>query len=254
MIEAQCYEDALSLLEGFYYTGVKLGLENTLRMLELVDSPHDKLKFIHVAGTNGKGSVCAMLASALYRSGYRTGLFTSPHLVSIRERFRINGKPIDETEFAKLVFSLYDRTKILFDDPERQQPTFFEFITVLAFLYFRKNCVDVVVVEVGLGGRLDSTNVISPSLSVITTIDIEHTLSLGTSLEEIAVEKGGIIKNGVPVICGDGKVEVQRVITEIATRKNARLYLMNTDFDSVSYRLKRTRSSFLQENIVSWHR
>ena len=246
------YDLALSYLKGLYYHGIKLGLENTYRMLQGVHNPHQKIKCIHVGGTNGKGSVSSMLMFALTYSGLTTGLFTSPHLVSIRERFRINGKAILEQEFAELVFFLKEQIQSLFDIRDNQGPTFFEFMTVLAFLYFQRNNVDIAIIEVGMGGRLDSTNVIVPLLSVITEVNYDHTKPLGNNLKDIAREKSGIIKPGVPVICGDRKCEVREVITSYAKTTSSDVYLIGRDFDTISWEHHKKKTNFVQFNRVRW--
>jgi dihydrofolate synthase / folylpolyglutamate synthase len=177
--------------------GVKLGLQNVLQMQCLLDYPDRKFQSIHVAGTNGKGSVTTKIAQALQEAGYCVGLYTSPHLSSFRERIRVNGEMISEQEVERLLSSLFERVS------RAQIPTtFFELTTFLAFLYFAERQIDVGVIEVGLGGRLDATNMIHPCLSVITSISLDHMETLGTTREAIAKEKGGIIKEHIPVIIG----------------------------------------------------
>lgn len=174
----------------------KPGLDNTLRLDAICRSPHRSFKTIHVAGTNGKGSVSHTLASILQASGYRVGLYTSPHLVSFRERIRVNGEMISE----KAVVSFVEQIK---DVANEIKPSFFELTMMMAFDYFRLQKVDVAVIEVGLGGRMDSTNIIKPQLSVITNIGLDHTMFLGETVEEIATEKAGIIKSKTPVVIGE---------------------------------------------------
>ncbi len=246
------YDNALELVESLYYTGIKLGLENTFKLLSLVGNPHSDMRFVHVGGTNGKGSVSAMIESGLRGAGLTTGLFTSPHLVSIRERLRLNGKNISKTEFNKLVFFLYERTNHLFLDEKEQKPTFFEFITVLAILFFQKNNVDIAVMEVGMGGRLDSTSVINPLISIITTIDLEHTKSLGSNVADIAFEKAGIIKNYTPIICGERKKRVQNVISKIARDHHADSFFIGNDFNDLKFYIKKNKNFYTQENQVIW--
>ncbi len=246
------YDDALELVESLYYTGIKLGLENTFKLLSLVDNPHINMRFVHVAGTNGKGSVSSMIESGLRETGLVTGLFTSPHLVSIRERLRLNGKNISKAEFSNLVFFLYERTNHLFTGEKEQKPTFFEFITVLAILCFQKNNVDIAVMEVGMGGRLDSTNVINPLISIITTISLEHTKSLGSNVADIAYEKAGIIKNCTPIICGERNRGVQNVISKIANEKKAHSYFIGNHFNNLKFHIKKGKNSYTQENRVKW--
>ena len=187
----------------------KPGLENTLRLMAHVGNPHEHLRAIHVAGTNGKGSTSHLIAAALQASGLKVGLFTSPHLVSLTERIRINGTPIPEAEVAAFV----EQHKAFLDE---LQPSFFETMTAMAFAYFMKEQVDIAVVEVGLGGRLDSTNVLNPILSVITNIGLDHTEFLGKTLTQIAREKAGIIKPGVPVVIGETHPQTMNVFLDRA--------------------------------------
>ena len=187
----------------------KPGLENTLRLMAHVGNPHEHLRAIHVAGTNGKGSTSHLIAAALQASGHKVGLFTSPHLVSLTERIRINGTPIPEAEVAAFV----EQHKAFLDE---LQPSFFETMTAMAFAYFMKEQVDIAVVEVGLGGRLDSTNVLNPILSVITNIGLDHTEFLGKTLTQIAREKAGIIKPGVPVVIGETHPQTMNVFLDRA--------------------------------------
>ncbi len=194
------YKDAVKLLtsQGKFY--INLGLERISTILNIIGNPQDKLKYIHVAGTNGKGSVCAILASILQVSGKKTGLFTSPHLFDYTERIKINGVDIPKPEFARLIF---DVCKIA--DRHNIHLTEFEMLTVIMFIYFAKNNVDVVVLETGLGGRFDATNVIKENLcAVITHIDLDHIERLGNTKDKIAFEKAGIIKKGCPVITCEG--------------------------------------------------
>ncbi|MBQ9603198.1 MAG: bifunctional folylpolyglutamate synthase/dihydrofolate synthase [Paludibacteraceae bacterium] len=187
----------------------KPGLENTLRLMAYVGNPHEQLRAIHVAGTNGKGSTSHLIAAALQASGLKVGLFTSPHLVSLTERIRINGTPIEEQEIADFI----EQNKDFLD---AIQPSFFETMTALAFAYFVKQKVDVAVIEVGLGGRLDSTNVLTPILSVITNIGFDHTEFLGNTLKQIAQEKAGIIKPHVPCVIGETHPQTMNVFLDRA--------------------------------------
>lgn len=201
----------------------KPGLDNIRKICKHLGDPQDQLKIVHVAGTNGKGSTCSMLASVLKEAGYRTGLFTSPHLVDFTERIRINGIPIPEHE----VIDFVKENKAFFD---LSGASFFEWSTALAFSYFAQENVDIVVLETGLGGRLDATNIVSPLLSVITNIGIDHTQYLGETLVAIAKEKGGIIKESVPVVLAHGnQPEVVTALQEIATVKNAKLSIAQRD-------------------------
>src|SRR5258706_831764 len=194
------YPETIDYLYGIRLFGQKLGLETMQYLPRLMGDPQDSLRFIHIAGTNGKGSVAAMLHAVLSRAGYRTGLYTSPHLVSFCERFQINGQPIPAADVVRLVEQLKQVLDKVAAHPEFRQPTFFEAVTALALLYFQEQSVDVVVWETGLGGRLDATNVVTPLVSVITNVAFDHMQYLGDTIEQIAMEKCGIIKPGVPVV------------------------------------------------------
>lgn len=195
----------------------KANLNNANALDKLCMSPHRSYKSIHVAGTNGKGSVSHMLASVLMKAGYKTGLFTSPHLVDFRERIRINGEMIKEEAVVNFINNCRNDFEVL-------KPSFFEMTSALAFQYFKDQAVDVAVIETGLGGRLDSTNVINPVLSVITNIGYDHMDLLGDTLDKIAREKAGIIKSGVPVVIGEKKSETENVFRETAAANNSSIY------------------------------
>ena len=195
----------------------KEGLENTHILDEHFGHPHTQYRTIHVAGTNGKGSCSHTIASVLQEAGYKVGLFTSPHLTDFRERIRVNGTMIPE----QYVMDFIDNERDFF---EPLHPTFFELTTALAFKYFAEQKVDVAVIEVGLGGRLDCTNIITPDISIITNISFDHVQYLGDTLAKIAGEKAGIIKHGVPVIIGEKHPETTPVFTETAKREQAPLY------------------------------
>ena len=195
-------------------SGYKEGLENTLVLDEYFGHPHKNFRSIHIAGTNGKGSCAHTIAAILQQCGYRVGLYTSPHLVDFRERIRINGQPIPENYVVDFV----EKERNFF---EPLQPTFFELTTAMAFKYFSEMQVDIAVIEVGLGGRLDCTNIITPILSVITNISLDHTQLLGDSLEQIAMEKAGIIKSGVPVVIGEARPETRPVFEAMAEENKA---------------------------------
>ena len=194
--------------------GYKEGLENSHALDEHLGHPHKKYLTIHVAGTNGKGSCAHTLSAVLQMCGYKVGLYTSPHLVDFSERIRINGQPISEDYVVEFI----EKHKPFF---EPLQPSFFELTTAMAFKYFADMDVDIAVIEVGLGGRLDCTNIITPILSVITNIGLDHTQFLGTSLEQIAMEKAGIIKKNVPVVVGETTPETRMVFEAIATENHA---------------------------------
>ncbi|MFN8207546.1 MAG: folylpolyglutamate synthase/dihydrofolate synthase family protein [Bacteroidales bacterium] len=204
----------------------KDGLGNTLLLDEYFNHPHRKFKCIHVAGTNGKGSVSHMLAAVLMEAGYKTGLYTSPHLRDFRERIRVNGEMISQEEVVRFVA---DHTNMIAE----VQPSFFELTVAMAFNYFAQMEVDVAVVEVGLGGRLDSTNIILPVCSVITNISWDHTDLLGDSLEKIATEKAGIIKPGVPVIIGEETEATREVFIQKANREGSKLLFAENEFLSL---------------------
>ena len=221
------YSAAIDYLYSLQKFGIKLGLDKTEAILSLVGNPHKQFRCIHVAGTNGKGSVSAMTASILRAYGLRVGLFTSPHLVSFTERIRVNDKEISEAEVADLT----DEIRASTDRADNKlNATFFEIVTAVAFVYFVRQKVDWVVVETGLGGRLDATNVISPEVSVITSISYDHREFLGESLSSIAAEKAGIIKEGVPVVSARQMREVSEVIAATAGRRSAPLFIYGDDF------------------------
>lgn len=194
--------------------GYKSGLENTLELDSIYGHPHKAFKTIHVAGTNGKGTVSHSLAALLQNNGYKVGLYTSPHLVDFRERIRINGECIPESYVVDFVEKGRERF-------EEMRPSFFELTTAMAFCYFRDQGVDFAVIEVGLGGRLDCTNIITPELCVITNISFDHTQFLGNTLSSIAKEKAGIIKRGVPVVIGEIYTETRRVFEQVADEMDA---------------------------------
>lgn len=202
----------------------KLGLERVERLLAELGNPHRGRRFVHVAGTNGKGSVCAMIEAALRAAGIRTGLFTSPHLVEPTERIQIDGEPLSREVFTNAFNRVHEAAERLIQQGELDlHPTYFETVTVMAFLIFREQAVDTVVLEVGLGGRLDATNVVNPVLSVITPIDFDHEGWLGSTIEAIAGEKAGIIKPGVPVVTAAQRPEGMAVIVRKAAEVGAPL-------------------------------
>lgn len=192
----------------------KEGLDNSLALDTYFAHPHTKYKTIHIAGTNGKGSTSHLLAAILQEAGYKVGLYTSPHLVDFRERIRVNGEKISQ----QYVIDFVDKHREYFEPIE---PSFFELTMMMSFLYFADMHVDVAIIEVGLGGRLDSTNIITPDLSIITNISFDHMQFLGNTLEKIAAEKAGIIKKDIPVIIGEAEGEVKNVFTDTAERVGA---------------------------------
>lgn len=214
------YEEAIQTLtsQGKFY--INLGLERVTALLERYDNPQDKIKCIHVAGTNGKGSTCAMIAAILKESGYKIGLYTSPHLVDYTERIKINDKDISREEFADLISDIIQIAK-----KHKIHATEFEILTAAAFVYFEKEKVDFSVIETGLGGRFDATNIIkNPLMSIITSIDKDHTDRLGSTIEKIAYEKAGIIKSGIPVITLKNNNGIE-VIKEKALKTGGNLIL-----------------------------
>src|SRR5664279_2960075 len=191
----------------------KLGLERITQVLEALDRPQDRLRFVHVAGTNGKGSTCAMIASALQAAGRRTGLFTSPHLAEPTERIQIDGRPISAERFAAAFERVHAAVEqLLAEGLIDLHTTYFETVTAMALVVFAEEAVDMVVLEVGLGGRLDATNVVTPDLCVITPIDFDHEAYLGRSLEAIAGEKAGILKAGVTAVFARQRSEAAAVL------------------------------------------
>ncbi|HIJ78755.1 MAG TPA: bifunctional folylpolyglutamate synthase/dihydrofolate synthase [Deltaproteobacteria bacterium] len=217
------YQQAWTFLDNLQFFKIKLGLDSMNRFLEDVGQPHQDLKFIHVAGTNGKGSMSSTLLSILSKAGYRVGLYTSPHLSSVRERFRINDQFIPEDDFAELATRIRD---VLGD----RQITYFEFTTALALLWFARQKVDLVILEVGMGGRLDATNVITPQVGVITNVSMDHEAYLGNTLAAVAGEKAGIIKPGVPIVSGVGADDSLTVVEQTCRDRGAPLYLLGRDF------------------------
>lgn len=212
------YDEAIQFLYGLRWFGTKLGLTNTFKLAELAGNPQDKLRFIHVAGTNGKGSTCAMLESIYGTAGLRVGLFTSPHLVAFGERIQVNRQLISEAEVVRQVIELQP---MLRQFPAEEHPTFFEVVTVMALRYFAEKRCDLVIWETGLGGRLDATNIVTPLASVITNIQYDHQKWLGETLVSIAAEKAGIIKRGVPVITATDEPEALKVIEDRARAQSA---------------------------------
>lgn len=227
------YEQALDYIHAIHWQGHKPGLERTQTLLEALGRPQDKLRFVHIAGTNGKGSTAAMLDSCLRQAGYKTGLFTSPFINRFNERIQIDGQPIPDQDLVRLVERVQPVAQAMTD-----LPTEFELITALGMLYFAQQHCDIVVLEVGLGGALDSTNVIAaPECAVITALGMDHVKELGPTLADIAAAKAGIIKPGCPVVSYGGEPEADKVIADVARARHAPLSVV--DFG----RLHRTSSS-----------
>ncbi len=220
------YDDAIAFWFGRINYEVKaaapedLKLERMRAFLRRLGDPHDRLRIVHITGTKGKGSTAAMLGSVLQTAGYRVGLFTSPHLGHVEERMQVNGAPITRDEFAALMEQVAPAVRALEAEPG-ESPTFFEIGTALGMLHFLHRRVEVAILEVGLGGRFDSTNVCRPLVSIITTVGHDHMAQLGNALEEIAHQKAGIIKRGVPVVCGVQDSGARRVIDRVAGEMNA---------------------------------
>jgi dihydrofolate synthase / folylpolyglutamate synthase len=214
------YSEAIQFLYGLQMFGANFGLENTFKLAALAGDPQKRLRFIHVAGTNGKGSTCAMLESIYRAAGLRVGLFTSPHLVSFRERIQVNRQLIPEAEVVRLVEALRAANR-------ENDATLFEFATVMALKFFAEHQCDLVIWETGLGGRLDATNIVMPLASLITNIAFDHQQWLGDTLEKIAAEKAGIIKPGVPVLTATSEPSALAVIKKIAREKNAPLKIVS---------------------------
>ena len=220
------YKEALAWLYGLQRFGIKLGLENIRRLIAELHIDLRGSRVIHVAGTNGKGSVCAMIDSILRAQGYHSGLFTSPHLVTFRERVRVNGAMISEGAVASGLTTIRDLVA-----DWNPHPTFFEIITALALKYFSEKKTDIVVLETGMGGRLDATNAVQSDVSVITSIDFDHEQWLGRSLREIATEKAGIMKPKVPVICAPQRPEAEEVIRARAAECETPIEFVAASYD-----------------------
>lgn len=223
------YREALSWIHGISRFGMKPGLERIEALLQALGNPHEKLNCIHIGGSNGKGSTAAFIASILEYNGYRVGLYTSPYLVQFTNRMAINGEDIDPARLVGLVQKIKPLVEEIASDPDLGQPTEFEVVTAIALLYFAEEAPDYVVFEVGLGGRLDATNVVMPAVTVITTVSLEHTQVLGDTVEAVAREKAGIVKEGRPVVTGT-RGEALRIIEETCRQRDAVLYRLGEDF------------------------
>ncbi|RJQ46496.1 MAG: bifunctional folylpolyglutamate synthase/dihydrofolate synthase [Nitrospiraceae bacterium] len=219
------YNKTVRYLYRLQKHGIKLGLANTLKIMSILGNPHQSFHSVHVAGTNGKGSTSAAIASILKENGFRVGLFTSPHLVSFTERIRINNIRIEESEVIETASYIHDAIK-----GKDLTPTFFEFVTAMAFYYFTRKKVDWAVVETGMGGRLDATNVIQPHVSIITNIGLDHAEFLGNTLSAITSEKAGIIKPGIPVITSSGLPDVVDQLSDTAKSLGSAIHVYGRDF------------------------
>lgn len=245
------FDSLLKYLYGLRRLGIKAGLEHTRRLLSACGNPDRNLNIIHIAGTNGKGSVSANIASILKHAGYHTGIYTSPHLVHFNERIRIDGEPISDRNIVRFVSNY--KTEI-----DRIEATFFETTTALALWYFKEKSADVCIVETGLGGRLDSTNVIAPGLTVITPVDMDHMEYLGDTLSEIAGEKAGIIKNNIPVVLAPQAAEARAVILETSEQKNAAVFeIQDRDIQDIHISPEGTTFQFRGERfktpLIGYH-
>src|SRR5690554_15175 len=221
-------------------------LDNTLALIQFFKVPIEQMKFVHVAGTNGKGTTCSVIASALTASGKKVGLFTSPHIKDFRERIRVNGKMIDESEVVEYI-DLIQNTSFDFS------PSFFEMTWVMALAHFFKEKCDIVVVETGLGGRLDATNVILPELSIITNIGLDHVAILGDTRRKIAMEKAGIIKNGVTVLIGESDEEIKDVFTTAAKEKSAPVIFMSEHIGENTFEVNKRLAFKAVDFLLSDH-
>ena len=229
------YSDTIDYLFGLQKHGIKLGLDNTVKLLSCFGNPQTSFKSVHVAGTNGKGSTSAMIASILQSAGFKVGLFTSPHLVSFTERIRINNKQITENEVVELADEIKLKVESLKLEVKNSksgtfEPTFFEVVTAMGFIYFKRKNVDWAVIETGMGGRLDATNVLMPEATVITSIGYDHKEFLGNTISDIAGEKAGIIKEHVPVITSSQEPVVMDKIEKKAREKDSEIFVYGRDF------------------------
>lgn len=224
----------------------KEDITNTVELMTFLGNPHQHFKSIHIAGTNGKGSTSHMIAAMLQEQGYKTGLYTSPHINDFRERIRINGKPIDKS----FVVEFTEKTKTF---SESISPSFFELTVAMAFDYFAKEKIDIAVIETGMGGRLDSTNVITPILSVITNIGLDHTVFLGDTIEKIAFEKAGIIKPGIPVVVGEKDTESMTVFMEKAKKENSEILFASDKYEVKNIKMDSDSMTFYVTDVENNH-
>jgi len=235
------YQEAWSFLDHLQLFKIKLGLDSMERFLTTLGNPQHDFPCIHVGGTNGKGSTGAILLSILTRAGYRVGLYTSPHLSSVRERFKIGAEYISKQDFAATASQIKTRLN-------GGNITYFEFTTALAMLWFAKKNIDLAILEVGMGGRLDATNVVTPLVSIITNVSMDHEQYLGATLGDVAAEKAGIIKPGVPVVSGAARDDSLRVIASTCEERRSPLYLLDRDF--TGRRNNHGRSSWTYSGIT----
>lgn len=217
------FKECIKLLNKSELFGINLDLKNITNLMERLGNPHKNLRYIHVGGTNGKGSVCAMLSSILNKAGYKVGLYTSPHLIDVTERVRVNEKDISKKDFIRYFQRVYD---------VYQNETYFEILTAIAFLFFKEKNVDVAILEVGLGGRYDATNIITPLVSIITTISIEHKEYLGSTIKRIAYDKSFIIKNKVPCVTQNKGIALEMI--KKRCKKMDSILFLSENIDSVN--------------------
>jgi dihydrofolate synthase/folylpolyglutamate synthase len=225
------YLHAVKYLSGLEIFGIKLGLEQVSELFRRIGNPQEKLRFIHVAGTNGKGSTCAMLSSCLSAAGFKVGFYSSPHLVSVRERFRINGTAISEEKLCELILKIKPHVEEM--KAAGRCPTFFETTTAIAAMYFAEAGTDFVVWETGMGGRFDATNIVTPVASVITGIGIDHVAYLGKTESEITIEKAGIIKTGIPVFCAKVSVDAETVIRKKTLESESTVFFPDRNYELI---------------------
>ena len=242
------YQESLKYIEETHKFGIRLGLDNMSKLLELLGNPQDKLNIIHVAGTNGKGSTCSFITSILKEAGYKVGLYTSPYLETFTERIRINGENIPEKDVARIVTLIKEKIEQMVSEGY-SYPTEFEIVTTMAFYYYYEQGVDFVALEVGLGGRYDATNIIKKSdLSVITSISLDHVGILGDTVAKIAYEKAGIIKENGVVVVYDQSDEAKNVIKDICKEKNAKY--IEVKFDDINIKKSNINSQVFDCTII----
>ncbi len=237
--DSKKYDTVINYLYGLQKHGIKLGLENTKKIMDILGNPYKSFHSVHIAGTNGKGSTSAAIASILQENGLRVGLFTSPHLVSFTERIRVNNIRVEESEVidtASLIREAISGTDL--------NPTFFEFVTAMAFHYFSKNTVDWAVIETGMGGRLDATNVIRPQVSIITNISLDHCEFLGNDISDIIFEKAGIIKQGIPLVTSAEMPEAVKQLTDIVRERGSELHVFGRDYSGSLLKMDDKQISF----------
>ncbi|MEX0823184.1 MAG: folylpolyglutamate synthase/dihydrofolate synthase family protein [Balneolaceae bacterium] len=235
--QVEAYLNGIPMFSHAGSSAANFNLQRMEDFMEALGAPQKQFPAVHVAGTNGKGTTCQMLASVYQQAGYRTGLYTSPHLISYKERFRINGTEITDDHLIEF-FQLYGR------ELTQRKLTYFEITTAIAFWYFSAENVDIAIIETGLGGRLDATNIITPAVSVITSIGMDHTDLLGNTIEEIAREKAGIIKQNKPVVTGELPLEAQNVIFNTAESRNAEVFTIHSRL----YRIEKNKFIFSNKN------